>query len=199
MQTLLRWTVITGSLSLVTGAVVVACGTDSPSNDAGADGATEAASCPTYSGSSSLCKALLAGCKACGPSASNLLGTSCDQASFTAHCEALSSTTSAVATEVSASCATVCDFDARSTCADNVTADASPTAAQQKLGADYCATCSDGGAACAASIARMYILYSDEIVSAWDTRCLDAGACAAFAACAGSVVAEAGATQCDHD
>jgi hypothetical protein len=141
----------------------------------------DGADCPTYSGTSTLCKAMVAHCEACGQTMSV-----CDRANFTTECEGLASAVSPAAAGAYASCASICDANAANHCQQANMADASLSSAQQKLGDDYCAVCSDAGAFCVASIALVIAEYSDTTANAIDTACVPDAAtgCGGFGACA---------------
>ncbi|HEY1958992.1 MAG TPA: hypothetical protein VGH28_25440 [Polyangiaceae bacterium] len=164
----------------MTGALVVqACGgDDSKPGDAGPDGTSNDAvandapvsddgGCPTYTGSSPICKASVARCNACNPTV-----TACERSTFVSTCEAVTPFFSAAYINATADCATLCDSDAQAACSKASLADASVTAAQLKIATDYCGFC-DGGAACISQVESSFNLveYSDSLAATIDSKC----------------------------
>ena len=181
----LRILTIVATVSLAAVFAVQACGGDNNNgNDAGSDATTNdvaidkatndvvqqgdgGGGCPTYTGSSGVCKALVARCQACGSTFS-----SCQTANFTTECEGLTPLLSAAYVNAVTACEAVCDSDASSACQKASLADASLTSAQQKIATDYCSVC-DAGSNCVATIESNLnvVEYSDTLAATIDSNC----------------------------
>ena len=177
------------SILVLSGAsALLACGDDSNTSDGGPDATSKdsdtdapATGCPTYTGSSQLCKALVTRCEACDAGGS---ATACQLASFSSYCENLTSYFSQAYLDAITSCASICDTNANSACTQAAIVDASLTAAEQKIGTDYCSVCGDGGS-CLASLNPELAQYSDSFATTLDNACKPDGsaACAGFGNC----------------
>lgn len=179
-------------VSLSGASALLACGDDSNTSDGGPDAtskdsatdapATSDGGCPTYTGSSELCKAFVARCEACDGGGS---ATACQVASFSSYCEGLTPYFSQAYLDALASCESICDTNANTACAQSAVADASLTAAEKKLGTDYCSVCSDAGSACLAALNGQLAQYGDSFATTLDNACKPDGAaaCAGFGTC----------------
>ena len=210
MRQTTRWKVLgcVAASSVAAAFFAQACGGDSGNADGGpdattndsqadtqtvdvaqSDGATDAGSCPTYTGSAQFCTAAVARCNACGPSSLGTLAQSaCERAHFSTICDGYAAIFSQAVVTAETTCESICDQDASNACAKGVLADASLTTAQTKVATDYCARCSDGGG-CVTSVEQKLNLveYSDTLANAVDTQCADAG-CTQFTQCLTGVI-----------
>jgi len=169
-----------------------------PGNDAASDATPNgdgAAGCPTYSGTSEFCKAIVTHCGACG----NKNITACERANFTSFCDKVATAFSATFASAETTCATDCNTQAA--CIKGELAEAGLSTAQQKAATDYCTACSDAGSACVAQVAAQLSLaeYSDTLVNAFDTTCTpdaSAGCGNAYAICVTKVYDQMTAGVC---
>lgn len=163
-----------------------ACSGDSNNGDAGPDGTSSDAAqdvvpgndgspmdsgggCPTYTGSSAFCKALVSECNTCSLGSSV---TSCVKANYASICEGEGTILSQAAQNAFVSCDNECG-DAASACQQAALVDASLTSAQQKVVTDYCAKCGDGGSGCPSPTLHGFIAeFSDTIVNQIDQSCI---------------------------
>jgi hypothetical protein len=140
---------------------------DVATNDGGGDAQT---GCPSYSGSSTICQALVARCNACGGAAD---ASQCALANFAAICEAtVGAVYSQAAGNAELACANVCAQPDAQACASAALADAALTNAQLKSASDYCAACLDAGPGCADMVGHAFLVpFSDSLSNAIDTKC----------------------------
>jgi hypothetical protein len=162
-------------------------------NDVKADNVTQdvvppgdGGACPTYTGSVEFCKAAVERCNAC-PGAVKF--NSCQRQNLDAVCNAAVNVFSMQYANAVEACATVCDTDASNACERANIADASLTAAQQKLVTDYCSHCGLN-AGCAAQVGAQVIEFADPLTTTIDQQCTpdaggpDSAACVGYGNCA---------------
>jgi hypothetical protein len=194
--------------------VLQACSGDASGSDAGPDGTTTDAApdvgggdaandvapgndsgCPTYTGSSQFCQAVIARCNTCGIGAVKL--NTCNTTNFDAVCTFATDLFSSQLAAAESACDSVCDASANTACVDAIVKDAGLSTAQQKTVTDYCAHCSTGPG-CGAQLAGQLVEFNDTLAQAIDSTCTpdsggpDSGACGlGYQTCAGLILTNA--------